>query len=192
VTQVRMIVAAAFALLLIGLFLMTYFTVDQNEMTVVTRFGHLEYVADPGLHFEIPFVNGIQAYRTDIQAIHPDKGVNTYTVDNQEVDVVYTVFYRIPADKVAYIYTTTATTAPQSIEKAVNCACHYWLHVRNAAGWLVRFRRHRGRDVFGWRKWLRSVLRLATSDDGRSRDRLARCYAIKWRAHPLAIRLWPE
>jgi regulator of protease activity HflC (stomatin/prohibitin superfamily) len=105
VTQVRMIVAAAFALLLIGLFLMTYFTVDQNEMTVVTRFGHLEYVADPGLHFKIPFVNGIQAYRTDIQAIHPDKGVNTYTVDNQEVDVVYTVFYRIPADKFAYIYT---------------------------------------------------------------------------------------
>lgn len=86
-------------------FFMTYFTVDQNEMTVVTRFGHLEYVADPGLHFKLPFVNATTPYRTDIQDMRPDKGVNTYTVDNQEVDVIFTVFFRIPPDKVAYIYT---------------------------------------------------------------------------------------
>jgi len=104
-TQIRMIVGAALALAVIAFFLMTYFTVQQNEMTVVARFGYLEYVAEPGLHFKIPFVNTTQAYRTDIQEIHPEKGVNTYTVDNQEVDVVFTVFYRIPPDKVAYIYT---------------------------------------------------------------------------------------
>jgi hypothetical protein len=28
----------------------------------------------------------------------PEKEVNTYTIDNQEVDVVYTVFYRVPAE----------------------------------------------------------------------------------------------
>jgi len=84
---------------------MTFFTVNQNQATVVTRFGQLEYVADPGLHFKVPFVNSIQPFRTDIQEIHPDKGVNTYTVDNQEVDVIFTVFYRIPLDKVGYIFT---------------------------------------------------------------------------------------
>lgn len=87
------------------LFLMTYFTVGQNQMTVVTRFGQLQYVAGPGLHFKIPFVDATYPYRTDIQALYPPKAVNTYTVDNQEVDIVFTVFYRIPADQVAYIFT---------------------------------------------------------------------------------------
>jgi regulator of protease activity HflC (stomatin/prohibitin superfamily) len=102
---VKLIGAAVAGLLLIVIFLMTYFTVDQNEMAVVTRFGHIEYVAGPGLHFKIPFVNATEHYRTDIQDAHPQKAVNTYTIDNQEVDVVFTVFYRIPADQVAYIYT---------------------------------------------------------------------------------------
>lgn len=87
------------------LFLMTYFTVSQNQMAVVTRFGQLQYVADPGLHFKIPFVDAVYPYRTDIQALYPEKAVNTYTVDNQEVDIVFTVFYRIPADQVAFIFT---------------------------------------------------------------------------------------
>ena len=87
------------------LFLMTYFTVGQNQMTVVTRFGQLQYVASPGLHFKIPFVNRTYPYRTDIQALFPPKAVNTYTIDNQEVDIIFTVFYRIPADQVSYIFT---------------------------------------------------------------------------------------
>jgi regulator of protease activity HflC (stomatin/prohibitin superfamily) len=49
-------------------------------------------------------VNGSYAYRTDIQALTPSGRVNTYTVDNQEVDVLFTVFYRIPTKNVAYIY----------------------------------------------------------------------------------------
>lgn len=87
------------------IFPMTYFTVDQNAMTVVTRFGELIYVAEPGLHFRIPFVNSIETYRTDIQDMQPAKPANTYTVDNQEVDVQFTVFYRIPSNKVAFIFT---------------------------------------------------------------------------------------
>lgn len=105
VPQVKLIGGGLIALLLIVIFLMTYFTVDQNEMAVVTRFGQLEYVADPGLHFKMPFVNSTTDYRTDIQDLAPDKPVNTYTIDNQEVDVRFTVFYRIAADRVAYIYT---------------------------------------------------------------------------------------
>lgn len=105
--QVKLVGTGLIVLLVLVIFLMTYFTVDQNEMTVVTRFGHLEYVADPGLHFKMPFVNSTEAYRTDIQDMGPPSGqrVNTYTIDNQEVDVVFTVFYRIPAKNVEYIYT---------------------------------------------------------------------------------------
>ncbi len=102
---IRLIGGGIIALLMAIVFLMTYFTVDQNSMAVVTRFGHLEYVADPGLHFKVPFVNSVTDYRTDIQALQPAKAVNTYTIDNQEVDVKYTVFFRVAPDKVAYIYT---------------------------------------------------------------------------------------
>src|SRR5712671_1104963 len=77
----------------------------------------------------------------------------------------------------------------ERVEKAFYRACHYRLHVGYAAGWLVRFRRYRDRDAFGWRRWLRTVLRLATSDDGRPWNWLARCCACEWRASPHAIRL---
>lgn len=101
----RVLATAGGIAVLVALFLMTYFTVGQNQMTVVTRFGRLDYVAGPGLHFKIPFINAIYAYRTDIQDLHPQNAVNTYTVDNQEVDILFTVFYRIPADRVEFIYT---------------------------------------------------------------------------------------
>ena len=47
-TPVKLIGGGIIVLLAGVFFLMSYFTVDQNEMTVVTRFGHIEYVADPG------------------------------------------------------------------------------------------------------------------------------------------------
>jgi regulator of protease activity HflC (stomatin/prohibitin superfamily) len=83
----------------------SFFTVQQNEMAVVTRFGEMQYLAGPGLHFKIPFVNGIEHYRTDIVVVGPSKPVNTYTVDNQEIDIGFSVFYRIPANQIEFIYT---------------------------------------------------------------------------------------
>lgn len=112
-------IAAAIAILL-GLFLMTYFTVGQNQMAVVTRFGKLEYVAGPGLHFKIPFVNSVYAYRTDIQDLTPAKPVNIYTIDNQEVDISFTLFYRVPANRVAFIYTNNRDYAARLMSMAVD------------------------------------------------------------------------
>jgi regulator of protease activity HflC (stomatin/prohibitin superfamily) len=103
--QLGFIAAAALAVFVLLFVLSSYFTVNQNEATVVTRFGSFQYVADPGLHFKFPFITSTATYRTDIQDIHPERGVNTYTIDNQEVDVIFTVFYRLPRDKVEYIYT---------------------------------------------------------------------------------------
>ncbi len=101
----KLIVGGVIALLALVVFFGTYFTVGQNEMAVVTRFGELQYVAGPGLHFKVPFVMDTQHYRVDISAVAPEKPANTYTVDNQEVDVTFALFYRIPVDQVAFIYT---------------------------------------------------------------------------------------
>lgn len=102
---IKAAIAGIVLLLVIVLFMMTYFTVEQNEVAVVTRYGKLQYVADAGLHFKLPFVNSATEYRTDIQALTPDRGINTYTIDNQEVDVIFTVFYRIPPQNAEYIFT---------------------------------------------------------------------------------------
>ncbi len=103
--RVKLIGAGVIVLLAGLIFLMSYFTVDQNQMAVVTRFGHIEYVADPGLHFKMPVVNSTTAYRTDIESVASgEKWVNTYTVDNQEVDISFTIFYRIAPDKVEFIF----------------------------------------------------------------------------------------
>lgn len=93
-------------------FALTYFTVEEYERTVVTKFGKISYVAEPGLHFKVPFVNSTHTLRTDILstqiAVRDDKGnlkgINTYTVDNQEVDIISTVFYRIPVSNIGFVY----------------------------------------------------------------------------------------
>lgn len=102
--RVKLVGWSALFVISIIIFFMTYFTVDQSEMAVVTRFGNFDYVAGPGLHFKLPFVNAIQSYRTDIQSVASKNRVNTYTIDNQEVDVLFTIFYRLPAKNVEYIY----------------------------------------------------------------------------------------
>jgi regulator of protease activity HflC (stomatin/prohibitin superfamily) len=106
------IVFGVLAFLSVILFSMSYFTVQPNESVVVTRFGQISYVADSGLHFKLPFVNSTETFLTDIQEVHPinpstgyPTGVNTYTIDNQEVDVTFNVFYRIPAANVSFVYT---------------------------------------------------------------------------------------
>src|ERR1700757_385768 len=55
-------------LLLAVLIFSSYFTVGQNELTVVDRFGEFRYVAGPGLHFKVPLIDGTQSYRTDIRS----------------------------------------------------------------------------------------------------------------------------
>jgi regulator of protease activity HflC (stomatin/prohibitin superfamily) len=63
------IIAAAF---LVVAFL-SYFTVAQYERGVVSRFGRLSYVAEPGLHFKMPFIDSVRIYRVDIQQFTTSK-----------------------------------------------------------------------------------------------------------------------
>ena len=102
--SIKIVAVAAAAIAAFVMFMLSYFTIEQYEQGVVTRFGKIVEVAGPGLHFKIPFVHSVTVYRTDVLSVQPDAAVNTYTIDNQEVDIVFNVFYRIPAGKVDYIY----------------------------------------------------------------------------------------
>jgi len=84
----------------------SYFTVDQYERGVVTTAGRFSYIADPGLHFKVPFYQGVQRYRIDVQQFTTPK-LNSYTVDNQEVDATLTVQYQLPINSLEFIYANT-------------------------------------------------------------------------------------
>ncbi len=81
----------------------SYFTVERNEVGIVTRWGAIKYTVGPGLHFKLPIADKATMYRTDIRAFQLTK-VNTYTIDNQELDAVFTVNYRIPAEQAERIF----------------------------------------------------------------------------------------
>ena len=105
----KTIVVSIVTLCAIILFMMTFYSVGQYERVVLTRFGQVVQVADPGLHFKVPFIYNTHTYRTDIlsidaSAVNKGLGVSTYTIDNQEVHVVFTLQYRQHPDKIAFIY----------------------------------------------------------------------------------------
>src|SRR5258708_18312830 len=88
-----------------------FFTVGQNERTVLTTWGALSGVYGPGLHFKIPMVQATHPYEINQQTIsnyaprRDDHGLSTYTVDNQEVFGWVTVFYTLKPSELEYIYT---------------------------------------------------------------------------------------
>lgn len=116
----KLVAGLIFFLFALIVFFSTYFTVAPYERAVVTSFGKIDYVAEPGLHFKMPFAQSTHDFRTDIQSVAPEKGVNTYTVDNQEVDVIFNVFYRIPPQQVEFIYTNVPDVRDRLFTMAVD------------------------------------------------------------------------
>lgn len=112
-TPTKLIIGAIMLVLTGASFLLSYFIVPEYERTVVTRFGKFSYVADPGLHFRVPFMHQTTDFVVGIESmvIYAGKnkdgqqiGINTYSVDNQEIDIIATIQYRIAPDRVQFIF----------------------------------------------------------------------------------------
>lgn len=85
-----------------------FYTVDQGERGVITRNGAVIGVAQPGLGFKLPIVDGVRDFsvQTHIQTF--DK-LHAYSFDQQPAEVKLSVNYRLRPDKVAEIYETYGT-----------------------------------------------------------------------------------
>lgn len=81
----------------------SFFTVRQYERAIVTRFGAVSYIADPGAHFKTPFMDSTTFVSISQQSV-TTKTLNTYTIDNQEVDAVLVIQYRLAVASLPYIY----------------------------------------------------------------------------------------
>ena len=111
--------AAVVIVVLIGV-LTCFYTVDDKQQAVVTTFGKVTDIADPGLHFKLPF--GIQqAHKVDVNVyqkielgyIETNKGdyvtktseSTMITGDYNIVNVDFYVEYKI-SDPVQYLYSS--------------------------------------------------------------------------------------
>ena len=90
---------------LAGLFLAydSFYTVAEYERGVLTTWGQFDRVVSPGLHFRLPIAQQVWRYPINIRQVTIDR-VNTYTVDNQEIDATVTIFYRLHPDRLEFIY----------------------------------------------------------------------------------------
>lgn len=95
---------------------LAYTPIKYGTVGLITRFGGLTgIVLKPGLHWRVPFVDGVVVIPTVVLsyetsdnpmesgADYRDYPVNAQTVDGQQVIVKYTVLFRIPADQAVNI-----------------------------------------------------------------------------------------
>lgn len=96
--------AVAFVLVLSTLF-GSYFTVDQSERAVLTRYGAIVSVEQPGLHFKAPFIDGVTKFYVTSKLLRLEK-LEGYSHDQQASHYQISVNYQVKADRVADIYST--------------------------------------------------------------------------------------
>jgi regulator of protease activity HflC (stomatin/prohibitin superfamily) len=89
--------------LILSAFSGSFYRVQEYERAVLTTFGKFSGVTGPGLHFKLPFVQVVTFFPVNIQELSVEH-VNTYTIDNQELDAKMTVFYRLPVESIESIY----------------------------------------------------------------------------------------
>jgi len=105
-----LVIAALVSLLLV--FGLIYTPVEYGTVALVKRFGGLTgAVFEPGLHWRTPFVDSVVTIPTVVQsyetsdnpevsgADYRDYPVNAQTVDGQQINIKYTVLFRVPPDK---------------------------------------------------------------------------------------------
>lgn len=107
------------------------YTVDDGERTVVTRFGEVQKVSDPGLHLKIPMADAIHPYEVRTQAytmssavsegdkVDKDDSIDALTAEGLNVEVDITVRYHIDPTQVGEIYENVGTNERAIVERIV-------------------------------------------------------------------------
>lgn len=119
------------AFLVLFVLFLAYFSIQEYERGVVLRWGKFNRVAEPGLNWKIPFAESVVRMPTEILSSLPPERVdykgdkqfksrhaNTYTSDNQEIDIMFTVLFRIPSKNVAFVWENARDYEPKLLSIA--------------------------------------------------------------------------
>lgn len=86
-----------------GLFFGSWYTVDQGERGVITRFGAVVGVAEPGLGFKVPFITSVTHLSVQTQKLQLDNE-EAYSQDQQPAHLELSVNYSVVPGEVADVY----------------------------------------------------------------------------------------
>ncbi len=91
----KWILIAAAALLVVILAASSLYVVKEDQYAAVTRFSKIIHVEDqPGLHFKVPFVDGVKYFSKAVQ-LYDIPPSEVYTSDQQNMNVDCYVLWRI-------------------------------------------------------------------------------------------------
>jgi len=100
-------VAAVILLILVVCAFGSFYQVDQGERGVVLRNGKLASVAEPGLGFKTPVIESVRRVSVRDQAL--TMKLEAYSFDQQPAQMIVSVTYRVPVDRVADLYSEYGT-----------------------------------------------------------------------------------
>lgn len=107
--MVKLIVTAiAFVFVGVPMLLGSWYTVPEGFRGVITRNGAVVGVADPGLGFKIPLIDGVTDMSIQTQAGNFE-GVAAYSKDIQQATSHVTVNFRLSPDVVQRMYSEVGT-----------------------------------------------------------------------------------
>ena len=100
------IVGGIFAGLVVLSFILSgFFTVDQGEKAVQTRFGSIVRIAEPGLNFKMPWVDNVTRISTRTQTLEwslrkdGDGRMEAYSHDQQPAQMSVKVIWHVKGDE---------------------------------------------------------------------------------------------
>jgi regulator of protease activity HflC (stomatin/prohibitin superfamily) len=97
------VVLSIFAVFCIILAIMSLFTVRQQTIAIIERFGKFNRMANPGLNLKIPFVEKIVSY-SSLKDQQLDVPIETKTEDDVFIKIIVSVQFRAIPSKVYDIY----------------------------------------------------------------------------------------
>lgn len=96
------------AVLILALVFGGFYTIDERERGVVTRYGKVISTASPGLGFKIPVIDDVHKISVqDYSEIY--KNLEAYSKDQQPATLAVSVTYRLDESAIKEIFTTYST-----------------------------------------------------------------------------------
>lgn len=103
--MIKLISAGVLAFIVIVSALVSFTTIETQERGIVTRFGEVVEVLEPGAHFVNPFTSSVTEMDVSVRALPVEK--LSYSKDSQTVAAQVTVTYQVNPSMVTQVFTET-------------------------------------------------------------------------------------
>lgn len=153
-------------------------TINYGEVGVITRFGKIERILNPGLNFKIPLVESVESFRTQkiiyetsehiniSNADYKDEPVDSSTQDGQQISIRYTVRFRLPPENIKKIAETLGYEQ-QVVERVIKTESRSV--VRNVSRQFTAQEMYTG-DIFKFQAKVTELLKASFNRNGISLD----------------------